>query len=270
MFSNDKNSDNKEEKFIKRLYAALDEPQIQEKMRKVMSNAIEYYALSTEDESNIRSAETENKRLRSELKAEQKTVAELKEKISSLEKVAEDDRKIKQILEFDARSCKLALSGKEKQLADAYKELGQYRDIYAEPERIYGEYMKLDPSLRQRLSGMISDKSAVAFISSCSRKENLEALWDYIKTLLMTPGSEDAAIPVLSEIFDYFFDLFNESSDKPVYVRSSVNIGARFDDEQHIRGREGKAQGRIKEVLLLGYSSVNTGNAVRKSVVIAN
>lgn len=138
---------------------------------------------------------------------------------------------------------------------------------FHKPLSLYQEYTTLNSELKKNLLGIISHQTPIAFISSLSRYENLESLWEYIKYLIGSGNGGE--VPVLKEIFEFFFLLMNDSSETPVYALSEVKIGSRYDDDLHIRGYDSAAQGTVREVQLTGYYSVNTGNIVKKSVVRA-
>lgn len=138
---------------------------------------------------------------------------------------------------------------------------------FQKPLSLYQKYTALHSELKRNLAGIISDQTPLSFISSLSRYENLESLWEYIKYLIGSGNGEE--IPVLKEIFEFFFLLMNDSSEKATYALSEVRIGSRYDDDLHIRGYGSAAQGTVREVQLPGYYSVNTGNIIKKSVVKA-
>lgn len=138
---------------------------------------------------------------------------------------------------------------------------------FQKPLSLYQKYTALESGLKRNLAGIISDQDPLTFISSLSRYENLESLWEYIKYLIGNGSSEE--VPLLKEIFEFFFLLMNEASEKAAYALSEVKIGSRYDDALHIRGYHSAAQGTVREVQLPGYYAVNTDQIIKKSVVRA-
>ena len=169
-------------------------------------------------------------------------------------------------------SNKKELDELESELSETKAELKKAKTVsdklkgyFKEPFELYDRYKNLDDRIKRQISNIISDKSIMTFISSCSQYGNLEMLWDHTKYLLL--NGED--ISVLRDIFGYFFELLNESAEKPLYVWSEDNTGIRYDDSRHICGYNSSAQGIVREIQLRGYASANTGKIIKKSVVKA-
>ena len=161
---------------------------------------------------------------------------------------------------------------KEKELSETQAELQKSKAVsdeltgyFKNPLELYDRYKNLDDRIKRQLSNIIIDKSIMTFISSCSQYGNLEMLWDQTKYLLL--NGEDISVP--RDIFGYFFELLNESAEKPLYTWNEDSIGTRYDDSRHICGYNSSAQGIVREIQLRGYVSANTGKIVRKTVVKA-
>ena len=157
------------------------------------------------------------------------------------------------------------LNETKSKLAETKADSDTLKGYFRKPFELYDRYKNLDDRIKRQISNIISDKSIMAFISSCSQYGNLEMLWDHTKYLLL--NGED--ISILRDIFGYFFELLNESAEKPPYAWSEDNTGIRYDDSRHICGYNSSAQGIVREIQLRGYVSANTGKIVRKTVVKA-
>lgn len=130
----------------------------------------------------------------------------------------------------------------------------------------YEQYSKLSESTKDGLSNVISCKSVSLFIATCTNADNLKKVWEYTKEIL-GDNSKHEDVEILKLVFDYFFDLYNQSLVEPSYKRDKTDVGDDYDDEYHVRSRESATSGRISKVLLKGYSSINTGRIICKSVV---
>jgi len=137
---------------------------------------------------------------------------------------------------------------------------------FKEPVNYLNLYRGLPESIRDGLYNVISDSNEIVFIASCTAEDNLKAIWNYIKDII-GDNYNRKDIDTLKNIFDYFFDVYNNSLSKPKYIRDDVNIGDYFDDEYYDRASGSLTSGPIKEIMLAGYKSRNTGRTVCKSLV---
>jgi len=200
----------------------------------------------------------ENDRLENQINEKQRDITNLKSYNHDILEKYNSNKKELDELESELSETKAELK-KAKTVSDKLK------GYFKEPFELYDRYKNLDDRIKRQISNIISDKSIMAFISSCSQYGNLEMLWDHTKYLLL--NGED--ISVLRDIFGYFFELLNESAEKPPYAWSEDNTGIRYDDSRHICGYNSSAQGIVREIQLRGYVSANTGKIVRKTVVKA-
>lgn len=147
------------------------------------------------------------------------------------------------------------------------EKLKTYEENFSDAVDLYSKYKNVSEERRNFLMTIVSDKSLIDFISSCVQFNNIEALWDYIKTMLYEEH-EDQEVNILISIFEHFFLLYNNLSETPLYLMADVNIGDEFDDDYHIRGNGSKVSGKITSVQLRGYKSAVTNKYKRKSIVI--
>lgn len=127
-------------------------------------------------------------------------------------------------------------------------------------------YKALPESVKNGLEDVIIDKNEITFIASCANEDNLTLIWRYIKDMSVSSEHIDD-FKTLSQIFDYFFDVFNSSLPETKFVRDDVEIGDYFDDDDYDRCAGSSTSGNITEIILRGYKSVNTGNIIQKSLV---
>lgn len=154
----------------------------------------------------------------------------------------------------------------KKELITVKNDYERLQKSFDKPIFCYEQYLKLSDSTKMGLSNVISSVSVSLFIATCTNADNLKKIWEYTKEII-SDNSKQGDVFILIEVFDYFFDLYNQSLVEPIYERDTIEIGDDYDDEYHARSRESAASGRISKVLLRGYSSINTGRIICKSVV---
>lgn len=154
----------------------------------------------------------------------------------------------------------------KKELITVKNDYERLQKSFDKPIFCYEQYLKLSDSTKMGLSNVISSISVSLFIATCTNADNLKKIWEYTKEIL-SDNSKQGDVFILIEVFDYFFNLYNQSLVEPIYARDTTEIGDDYDDEYHARSRESATSGRISKVLLRGYSSINTGRIICKSVV---
>lgn len=152
-------------------------------------------------------------------------------------------------------------------LNDAKKEANSLKSRFELPAKYFELYRKLSGTLRAGLENVICDKNEITFIVSCSNENNLSSIWEYAKDISNDPENEE--FKILVQIFDYFFDRFNESLPEPKYTRDDVEIGDYLDEDKYDRCCGSATSGDITEIILRGYQSRNTGRMIHKSIVKA-
>lgn len=140
------------------------------------------------------------------------------------------------------------------------------KDRFSEPVLLLDRYKNLSISVRTGLSDIICDRDEILFIASCSTPEHLKAIWTYTKKLAGNNGDTEE-FEILKNIFDYFFEVFNNLLNEPMYVRDDVEEGFLFDDDKYDRYTGSATSGRITKVVLKGYRSLNTGMTICRSLV---
>lgn len=130
---------------------------------------------------------------------------------------------------------------------------------------MFNQFKKMDIETLKSLKGIFKHETIENFIACGSQQENLEALWDFIKYRVM--NGQITELELLSDIFRYFLEVYNETSDQQVLKRQIVKIGDGFDVSLHIRTPDGKASGKIGSVYLEGYLNAVTDAIIRKSIV---
>lgn len=173
--------------------------------------------------------------------------------IEHLESTVDNLKNEKDALSIELQSTNEMMQGLKKQFETPIKYLELYRS--------------LSSSVRSGLENVIMDRNEITFIASCSNESSLSSIWEYIKEISEDSNSRD--FKALNLIFDYFFDVFNDSLPEPKYERDDVEIGDELDDEYYDRCCGSFTSGEITEIILKGYRSRNTGKIIHKSLVKA-
>lgn len=150
----------------------------------------------------------------------------------------------------------------------AEKNADRLKKQFDTPINFLDMYRELSNSTRSGLKNVISDKNEITFIASCSNENNLSSIWEYTKDISGDSAYADD-FKTLCRIFDYFFDVFNDSLPDAKYIRDNVEPGDYLDDDYHDRCAGSATSGEITEIILRGYKSKNTGRIIHKSLVKA-
>ena len=154
----------------------------------------------------------------------------------------------------------------KRELDSTKQQLICYKNNFSIAMEKYKLYQRVSEPTREGLENVICEKDAITFVVSCGNMENLQRIWEYTKDIL-SDSNKLKDVEILKEIFDYFFEVYNQSLAEALYQRDDIDVGDDFDDEYQSRSRESATSGAITKVLLRGYSSINTGKIICKSVV---
>lgn len=233
--------------------------QCQSEYRQATSKIQEYKNFSAQLQSQCNSLETDKSSLESKVSRLESDLKKAKaEQETSEQRFGELERENSRLKEAEH-----SLASK---LEEADKKISILKERFSNPVILLDRYKSLPASIRTGLSDVICDKDEVLFIASCSTSEHLKAIWTYTKKLAGSNGDANG-VEVLKGIFDYFFDVFNSSLREPMYVRDSVEVGYSFDDDKYDRCAGSSTSGKITQVILKGYKSVNTGAIICRSLV---
>ncbi len=216
----------------------------------------EYKNYSMQLKSECGKLENENSSLENEVSALKKEIKEVK--LESERRLKDYERENENLKEVEK-----SLSSSLEKVNNSFKILKEH---FFNPVTLLDRYKSLSISVRTGLSDIICDKNEILFIASCSTPDHLKAIWTYTKKLAGN-NNDTTAVEVLKDIFDYFFDVFNESLGEPVYVRDDVETGWLFDDDEYDRYIGSATSGKITQVILRGYKSLNTGAVICRSLV---
>lgn len=205
--------------------------------------------------------EEENKKLKEDYKTKQGAYVALDSKYKDLTKKNEEQS------QQNANNLK-KIEGLERKILDKQQELDSANTIisnFETPIELFKKYKEVSERVKHGLENVINYENEILFIVSCTSEQNLSSIWRYIRDISSDEAGNDFVI--LNEIFDYFFEVFNNSLPESRYIRDDVKVGDEFDSDYHDRCYGSLTSGDVTRVVLRGYRSKNTGKIIHKSLV---
>ena len=203
--------------------------------------------------------EQENSKLR-------KTIHCLEVELQNTKSLLQSSLSERQVLEKDITNLSTVKQNLTAELNIAAKSLQDFKRQFKQPVEYLDMYHALSVPTRDGLSDVICDRNEILFIASCTNADNLKKMWEYTKEITGDDYKQND-VDILKKIFDYFFEIFNQSLPEPIYERDPVEIGDEYDEDEYVRSRDSATSGSITKIVLRGYRSINTGYTICKSVV---
>lgn len=188
---------------------------------------------------------------------------------------AENELLRKQILEYQ-KKLKEQEQTYSKEISRLQADIGKFEknrkyllNNYNKLDKIYSLYLNLDASIQKDLerilspSGKISD-TADLFMAYGVQEGNVIALWDIIAANTLR-YEQKYCLDVLCDIFQYFLKLHCSVSFKKTEI-FEVEIGIMYDERYHTRTSNSSATGKIKNVILPGFTIGK--NIAKKALVV--
>lgn len=276
-FKDEKSKDEKP-KFKDKLLTALQDSEIQSEIRKIIISGEKSDAAPSEIGSakneelqnkieELEQMRNENKRIHAEselLKQKNQSMAEAKtaaeQRCEEQRKELEDQKmKLKQYEEYVAKQAV--------QLKDIQNEISRYR-VFDEAVTLFRAYCSLPSDVLRKAASIIRPESADSFFAMGCQKDNVLALWDFMKSEWERLGESETKI--LLETLTYFLKMINNQYQRPIFQWMDCHVGDPFDDKLHIRTADSsRYSGEIRQVCIPGIVNVYNGETVvRKSLVI--
>lgn len=271
-----------DEKFKDKLLTALQDSEIQSEIRKIIisgekSDAAPSEIGSAKNEelknkieelkSELEQMRNENERIHAEselLKQKNQSMAEARtaaeQRCEEQRKELEDQKmKLKQYEEYVAKQAV--------QLKDIQNEISGYR-VFDEAVTLFRAYCSLPSDVLRKAASIIRPESADLFFAMGCQKDNVLALWDFMKSEWERLGESETKI--LLETLTYFLKMINNQYQRPIFQWMDCHVGDPFDDKLHIRTADSsRYSGEIRQVCIPGIVNVYNGETVvRKSLVI--
>ncbi|SNU94144.1 chromosome segregation protein SMC [Megamonas hypermegale] len=192
----------------------------------------------------------------------------LKEKLIKYE--TNLDRANNAINDIKNEAGKMIDSMKEKiKEAQQQKEILDYfSNRYGEIDSMFKTYQQLNEDIRDELQGIFGNADTpVMFFCNALQENHLDNFWDYISNKINSGKIDRNIEKSLCKLFDFCFDMVNNSQQKPLYKRLQVQKGFDFDNTYMIKTTDSSQLGNVKEVKLAGYVYTLSNKIVRRSLV---
>ena len=280
-FKDEKSKDEKPT-FKDKLLTALQDSEIQSEIRKIIisgekSDAAPSEIGSAKNEelknkieelrSELEQIRSENKRIHEENELLEQRYQSMAEARTAAEQQCEEQReelehqkmKLKQYEEYVAKQAV--------QLKDIQNEISGYR-VFDEAVTLFRAYCSLPSDVLRKAASIIRPESADLFFAMGCQKDNVLALWDFMKSEWERLGESETKI--LLETLTYFLKMINNQYQRPIFQWMDCHVGDPFDDKLHIRTADSsRYSGEIRQVCIPGIVNVYNGETVvRKSLVI--
>jgi len=176
----------------------------------------------------------------------------------------------------------ISLLSKEKQLENEIKEcetkykkvkeknkilnskVDLYEDNFGDDLKAFDLYQSLNDNTKHSLEGIFRDKSIAGFMACGLQENNIHTLWDYIQNELRDNKNSD--IKTLIEMFDILFAKYLLAYN--IFEYQNVNIGDRFDTDDHIRDNSSKlVSGDISQIVFRGWINSKNNKIIKKTIV---
>lgn len=280
-FKDEKSKDEKP-KFKDKLLTALQDSEIQSEIRKIIisgekSDAAPSEIGSAKNEelknkieelkSELEQMRNENERIHAEnelLKQKNQSMAEAR---TAAEQQCEEQRKELEHQKMKLKQYEEYVAKQAVQLKDIQNEISGYR-VFDEAVTLFRAYCSLPSDVLRKAASIIRPESADLFFAMGCQKDNVLALWDFMKSEWERLGESETKI--LLETLTYFLKMINNQYQRPIFQWMDCHVGDPFDDKLHIRTADSsRYSGEIRQVCIPGIVNVYNGETVvRKSLVI--
>lgn len=230
----------------------LDDLEIQEKIRSIFGGE--------PHTSNIDTAELQH--LQEELERAKKEIFDLQQKVKTAEtKQIASDEKISNLRETNTtlqNKCNEAQTNYNK----AKTEIDRYRETYGALEDAFSQFHRLGSDIQTSFQSILNASSPITFLLSGSDLENIRLYFE--KVCMEWEKYSDDTLKILNNVFDYLFEQFRINH--PEYHRIETFEGETFNLEKHDRTSSSPPVGKIKRIIISGYTN-QTGSKKMKSYV---
>lgn len=272
--------------FKEDLLAALDEPEVREKLQSLL--AIDSASSYPKVEDSYRAELAREKEL---VEQYRRKFQEAQERASLIEeernrisldnnrvsaKYRELENELAQSRAEWQRELRDIKADYEQKLQQCHREVEKWQENqktqeamtapFAEALHIYQQVQSLAPELKKRVQAYFKSYTPVSFIVCTGQGNNLLSLWDIAKEENKNCSVEDKRI--LLALLNYCIERVNDSCGMPRYALRQDKVGERFDSRLHSRSADSSPHsGPIQKVILPGIVQVDTGEVKRPSVV---
>lgn len=272
--------------FKEDLLAALDEPEVQEKLQSLL--AIDSASSYPKMEDSYRAELAREKEL---VEQYRRKFQEAQERVSLIDeerkrisldnnrvsaKYRELENELAQSRAEWQRELRDIKAAYEQKLQQCHREVEKWQENqktqeamtapFAEALHIYQQVQSLSPELKKRVQAYFKSYTPVSFIVCTGQGNNLLSLWDIAKEENKNCSAEEKCI--LLALLNYCIERVNDSCGMQRYALRQDKVGERFDSRLHSRSADSSPHsGPIRKVILPGIVQVDTGEVKRPSVV---
>lgn len=230
------------------LLQLLDETGVQEKIRSIFREE--------PHTSNIDTAELQH--LQEELERAKKEKSDLQQEVETARtKQIASDKEIDRLhKELDASTTL------QTEYDEAKTEIDRYQETYGALEAAFSQFHRLDSNIRNSFQSILNASSPITFLLSGSDLENIRLYFE--KVCMEWEKYSDDTLQILNDVFDYLFEQFRINH--PEYHRIETFESETFNLEKHDRTSSSPPVGKIKRIIISGYTN-QTGSKKMKSYV---
>lgn len=271
-----------EDKILKRhkgyFLALLDDPDVREKicsiaakktslpdtadLQKLQNALAEERNHVSQLETDIRNRETELSNLQTKYQDLQNSFTEKEHRNLDLQaSLSEAHGKIEK-LQTDLENQECEISALREKYADAEAETHSYQTTYGALKTAFSQFHNLSGDIQESFQTIVNGASPIAFLLSGSNRENIRLFFE--KVCMEWEKYSDNTLQVLNEIFDYLFEQFRINN--PEYHRIETVREEEFRMEKHTRTAGSPPVGKVKRIIISGYTN-ESGNKKVKSYV---
>ena len=161
--------------------------------------------------------------------------------------------------QFESQNSKI--KALEQKLAE---ESEQLKLRFGEGWALYTEFLQLEASEKQILKSVFPAENFEAFICGGAKDASLEKIWDEVDRNLK---NNTQMAYLLWKIFEYFLRLANNAKIETVYKIDGVKTGDDYDKKIHRLDADSRVQGKVRKVILPGFSNIYNNENIRKTIV---
>ena len=213
-------------------------------------------------ETDIESRETELSNLRTKYQDLQNSFTEKERQNRDLQtSLSEAHGKIEK-LQTDLEKQECEISALREKYTDVEAETHSYQTTYGTLETAFSQFHNLSGDIQESFQTIVNGASPIAFLLSGSNRENIRLFFE--KVCMEWEKYSDNTLQVLNEIFDYLFEQFRINN--PEYHRIETVREEEFRMEKHTRTAGSPPVGKVKRIIISGYTN-ESGNKKVKSYV---
>lgn len=146
--------------------------------------------------------------------------------------------------------------------SEVQNKLTVFEQRYSELDQIYSRFCSLDEDILRSYNPIINNSSPLSFLVTGAEKDHIYLFYD--KICMEGQRYKPDVLRTLNKVFDFLFEQFCISN--PEYRRIDTQNGEVFDAEKHTRTSDSPPVGKIKRVIISGYTN-ESGTKKYKSFV---